>query len=79
MVTWADLMAERLQRPAKQVQCDIATLDVVDVAFAQGGIGAASAVWGQDLPEVTQEAKQLVLAAHDKGLLHHPILGSIPK
>jgi len=75
----ADLMAQRLGVPPKEVQCDIATLDVVDVAFAQGGTASVGAAeWGQDMQEVTQEATALVQAAKAGGLLHHPILGTIP-
>ena len=63
---------------SKQVRCDIATLDVVDVAFAQGSVDdAATVAWGEDIPEVTQEAAMLEAASRTGQLLHHPILGMI--
>ncbi len=74
----ADLIAERSGLPSKQVRCDIATLDVVDVAFAQGSVDdAATVAWGEDIPEVTQEAAMLEAASRTGQLLHHPILGMI--
>jgi tRNA pseudouridine synthase 10 len=78
----ADLIGSRVGEPSQGITCDIATLDVVDVAFKAESVGAAdaaaAAAWGDDIPEVTEEAEEMVRAVHSGGcLMHHPILGMV--